>query len=123
MKILIADDSGTQRALVRNALQQAGVSADDIIEAKDGEEAIARLSEEDQIKILVLDWTMPGKDGMDVLKTLNDEQKLGDTFVVMLTSIAHKGKILEALKCGAKDFIVKPFQPQRVVESIKKVIG
>ena len=89
-------------------------------EATNGKEAICMYGSA-KPDFVTLDITMPEMDGIEALKKLV-EMDPGAT-IIMCSAIGQQANVLEAIKIGAKDFIVKPFQPERVVESLKKVVG
>jgi two-component system cell cycle response regulator len=103
--ILIADDAGTLRLLLRTQLVQAGY---EVVEAKDGVEALAILQGPQPPSLAILDWMMPGMDGIAVCRELRQ----GDAprvHVILLTAKDDKSSVVEALDAGADDFLSKPF--------------
>lgn len=114
-KILIVDDAMFMRRIIKDALSEGGFSQ--FIEAKDGDEAI-RLFKKHKPKLVLLDITMPGKSGIEVLEAL---LKLGPgARVIMCSAIGQEATIEKAVRMGAYDFIVKPFQNDKLVEMVKK---
>lgn len=112
-KILIADDVDLNRQLLTDLLEDHY----DIIEAKDGNEALLILQERTaDINLLLLDMVMPGRDGMEVLKVMNDNGWINEIPVVMISSETMPDTIRRAYKLGATDFISRPFD-QVVVET------
>lgn len=119
-KILIVDDSKTIRQQVNFTLSQAGY---EIIEACDGVEAIETLKSTSGIAAIVTDVDMPHMNGIDMIAHINSNPKIPHPPILVLTTeeqekIAHKAK-----QAGAKGWIVKPFQPEMLVEAIKKLLG
>ncbi len=117
MKVLLVDDSNTMRRIQKNQL--AGVGIGDVVEAVDGQDAMVKLQNFMPIDVVLLDWNMPVMDGMTFLKQVRTDDKYKDVKVIMCTSESEKGKVLEALKAGANDYMVKPFTP----EALKKKLG
>jgi len=116
-KIMIADDSRTSRKILLDIVR--GLEFDEIIEATDGNDAIAKFDEY-QPEVVTLDITMPGKDGIEVLKTI--KEKNPNAKVVMITAAAQSNKIMEAIKLGAEEFIAKPYETAQVEAALKRLI-
>jgi len=117
-RILITDDALFMRVTLKNILVSNGYEVAD--EAANGKEAIEKYQTQ-QPDLVMMDITMPVMDGISAarqIKSLHPEAN-----IVMCTAMGQKDMVVEAIKAGAKDFIVKPFQPQRVLESVKKLIG
>ncbi len=117
-KILIVDDAAFMRMMVKDNLKKAGYS--EFLEAGDGENAVAQYTEH-RPDLVLLDITMPIKDGIQALqaiKEINPEAK-----VVMCSAMGQEGMVVEAIKLGALDFIVKPFKPDRLVQTVRTVLG
>jgi len=117
MKVLIVDDSAFMRGVLKNIILSMGVQATDIGEAGDGIEAIRKYHQSD-FDLILLDIIMPEKDGIAVLK------EIGNLVKVIVISAAGQEKLIEEAKAlGAKDFIVKPFDSVKVIETIKSVMS
>lgn len=117
-RILIVDDTAFMRMSLRKLLEQHGHEV--VGEAENGADAIQKYAEL-KPDIVTLDITMPKMDGLAALKALLAMDP--NAKVIMCSAMGQKSMVIEALKAGAKDFIVKPFQPQRVLEAIEKVGG
>jgi len=118
MKALVVDDSMTIRRIVIKALGMAGIS--DTTEAGDGVEAV-KATQADQFDLILLDWNMPNMTGIE---TLNALRKAGDaTPVIMVTTEAEKSRVIEAIKSGANDYLIKPFSPDQLAQKVKGVVG
>jgi two-component system chemotaxis response regulator CheY len=117
-KILIVDDAAFMRMMVKDNLKKAGYT--DFIEAGNGEEAMAIYSEQNPDMVL-LDITMPIKDGIETLTAI--KQKNPGAKVVMCSAMGQESMVVEAIKLGALDFIVKPFKPERLVQTVKSILG
>src|SRR5262245_63700694 len=115
---LVVDDAAFMRKMVSDALTKGGHEV--VGEAGNGEEAIARFQEL-KPELMTLDITMPEKDGLAALKEIIAIDP--NAKVVMCSALAQESKVLEAVKAGAKDFIAKPFQAQRVLSAIEKVVA
>ncbi len=106
MKILIAEDDAFSRKLLSVNLEKAGHK---VVSCIDGETAVEAYEKEPSIEMAVLDWMMPGKDGLEVCKTIksNDDNSL--TYVIILTAKNKPEDLALALESGADDFVAKPF--------------
>ncbi len=116
MKILIVDDSTTMRRILKTQLEGLGVMG--MIEAGNGEEALAVLEKNMPVDMIVLDWNMPVMDGLTFLKTARKNPAYKDVKIIMCTSESEKTRVVEALKEGANNYIVKPFTPETVKQKL-----
>ena len=117
MKALVVDDSAVMRKVVIGALARADIT--DVDQAADGVEAV-KACKEAEYDLVLLDWNMPNMLGIDALKEI---RALGQTMpVIMVTTEAEKGRIVEALKAGATNYVIKPFEPQTIIQKITEVI-
>lgn len=115
MKILIVDDSSFMRGVLKNIILSMGVKPTEIEEAGDGIEAIRKYHQSDP-DLILLDIIMPEKDGIAVLK------EIGNMAKIIVISAAGQEKLIEEAKAlGAKDFIIKPFVANKVIETIKSI--
>ncbi len=120
MRILIVDDHEPMRKILKNILRKVGFH--DMEEAVDGRDALQKLKEK-KFDIVLLDWNMPGLTGADVLREMKQDDSLKNIPVIMVTAETSKDKVMEAIKLGVSDYIVKPFTPETLkkkIESIKK---
>jgi two-component system chemotaxis response regulator CheY len=115
-RILVVDDAAFMRRMVIDVLQNGGHEI--VGEAGNGNEALARFQEL-KPDVTTLDITMPEKDGLTALREIIAYDPSAK--VVMCSALSQESKVLEAVKAGAKDFIAKPFQAQRVLSAIEKV--
>ncbi len=118
MKALVVDDSMTIRRIVIKALTMVGIN--DAIEAGDGTEAI-KATEQEDFDLILLDWNMPKMSGIDTLRTLRGAGKT--TPVIMVTTEAEKSRVIEAIKTGANDYLIKPFSPDQLAAKVKNALG
>ncbi len=118
MKALVVDDSMTIRRIVIKALGMAGIN--DTAEAADGEEAIKTL-QGNTFDVILLDWNMPKMTGIETLKALRGNGN--KTPVIMVTTEAEKSRVIEAIKSGANDYLIKPFSPDQLAAKVKNVVG
>jgi two-component system chemotaxis response regulator CheY len=117
-KILIVDDAAFMRMMVKENLKKAGFT--EFAEAGNGEEAIERYEAESPALVL-LDITMPVKDGLAALQEIKEKDP--EAKVVMCSAMGQESLVIEAIQLGALDFIVKPFKPERLLQTVKNIIG
>jgi two-component system chemotaxis response regulator CheY len=120
MKVLVVDDFATMRRIVKGVLKQLGFS--DIIEAENGTSALDELKKE-KVGLIVSDWNMPKMTGLDLLKAVREDEKLKSIPFIMVTAEGQKENVLEAVKAGVSNYIVKPFTPETFNEKLQKVFG
>ena len=116
--ILIVDDLAFIKIVLRDILEKSGFRV--VGEASNGDEAI-RLYEEKKPDVVLMDITMPGMDGLTALKRIKEIDPAAN--VIICSALGQQRLIVQAIQLGAKDFIVKPFQPQRVVSALKKALN
>src|ERR1051325_10326244 len=110
-KVIIAEDSLVSRMLLQRSLNDWGF---DVTVTHDGNEAYAALSAESSARLAILDWMMPGMDGVEVCRKIRQMPHLPYTYIVMLTSMTNKEDLAAALQAGADDFVSKPFNEQEL---------
>ncbi len=115
--VLIADDAAFMRMMLRNILTGAGYEVAG--EAEDGAEAVSRYREL-QPDLTTMDITMPGMNGLEALKAIRAEDP--EARVIMCSAMGQKSMVVESFSAGARDFIVKPFQADRVVSAMEKAL-
>ena len=114
--ILVADDAAFMRMMIRDILQKEGY---DILEAVDGRDAVQKFAEL-KPDLVLLDITMPQMDGIDVLITIREMDPTAR--VIMVSAMGQQALFVDALEAGAADFLIKPFQPAKVLEAVKKCL-
>jgi two-component system chemotaxis response regulator CheY len=117
-KILITDDALFMRVTLKNLLTANGYEV--VGEAVNGQDAVEKYAA-CKPDLVLMDITMPIMDGIMACRTIKANDPAAK--VVMCTAMGQKNMVVEAIQAGAKDFIVKPFKPDRVLESIQKLIG
>ncbi|MDA8112684.1 MAG: chemotaxis response regulator CheY [Nitrospiraceae bacterium] len=118
MRVLVVDDFSTMRRIVKNTLRQIGFT--NIEEAEDGQKAYDRLSAE-KFDFVVSDWNMPNMTGIDLLRKVRATPQIKDIPFLMVTAEAKQENIVEAIKAGVSNYIVKPFTVATLDEKIKKI--
>lgn len=116
-KILVVDDASFMRMRMNKLLTENGHEVD---EAENGEDAVNKFKN-GNYDLVIMDITMPVMDGIEAVKRMTAEDP--DAKVIMCSAIGQQTMVIEALKSGAKDFVVKPFQPDRIMESVKRVLS
>ncbi len=111
MKILVADDEAVSRCILQSMLLEWGY---EVIVARDGEEAWNILKEDDSPPVAVLDWVMPGMDGVEVCGLVRRHRKLDSPYLILLTVKDRTKDVVEALRAGANDHVSKPFQMEEL---------
>jgi len=111
MKVLVADDEIVSRRLIESSVRRWGF---DVVVASDGLEASAILNAEDAPKLAVLDWMMPGLDGVQLCRQLRHDKNDLYTYIILLTAKHSQSDVVEGLEAGADDYITKPFDPQEL---------
>ena len=117
-KILIVDDAAFMRMMIKDVLSKNGFEV--VGEAENGAKAVEQykaLSPD----LVIMDITMPEVNGIEALKMIREFD--GSAKVIMCSAMGQQAMVIEAIQSGAKDFIVKPFQPDRVCEAVQKVLG
>ena len=117
-KILLVDDAAFMRMMVKDTLTKAGYT--DLYEAADGLQAVETYAEI-QPDLVIMDITMPNMDGLEALKAIKGKDP--NAVVVMCSAMGQESMVVDAIKSGAKDFIVKPFNQERIVETVKTILG
>ena len=118
MKVLLVDDSRTIRNIQKNVLKQIGHT--DITEAADGVEALQRIGEA-RPDLVLIDWNMPKLDGITLVRKIRETDK--DLVLIMCTTEAEKGRVIEAIKAGVNSYIVKPFTSDTLAEKINATLA
>ncbi|HDQ72240.1 MAG TPA: response regulator [Chloroflexi bacterium] len=121
MKILLVEDSGFVRMSEKKALNKLGF--EHIIEAQDGEEAIQKLQEQDDVQLIISDWIMPNVDGYALLLWVRENEVYQDTPFIMATALGEKKQASKALEAGVTNFITKPFDASELEVLIEKFFG
>lgn len=117
-RILIVDDTAFMRMMIRDILTKNGYEV--VGEANDGAQAIEKYKEL-RPDLVTMDITMPEMDGIQALKEIKKIDP--NAKVIMCSAMGQQAMVIDAIQAGAKDFIVKPFQADRVIEAIKKTMG
>ena len=117
-KILLVDDAAFMRMLIKDTLTKNGYK--NILEAADGEIA-CQVFDAESPDLVIMDITMPNKTGIEALRDIKASDPSAK--VVMCSAMGQESMVVEAIKLGALDFIVKPFKADRILQTVKKVLG
>jgi two-component system, chemotaxis family, chemotaxis protein CheY len=117
MKALVVDDSSTMRKIILRSLEAVGVTG--AAEAGDGNQALAYFHEH-PVDIVLTDWNMPGKNGLDLVKEIRAEGS--QVPIIMLTTEAERQRVIDAVAAGVSDYLIKPFTPEALREKLNKFV-
>lgn len=116
--ILVVDDAAFMRMMIKDILTKNGYNV--VGEAENGAKAFEKYNEV-KPDLVLMDITMPEVDGIQALKNIKSADP--GAKIIMCSAMGQQAMVIESIQAGAKDFIVKPFQPDRVLEAVKKVVG
>ena len=116
--ILICDDAAFMRVMIKDILTKNGYEV--VGEAENGIKAVEKYTET-KPDLVMMDITMPEMDGIQALKKIRELDPKAS--VIMCSAMGQQAMVIESIQSGAKDFIVKPFQADRVLEAVRKVVG
>lgn len=120
MKILLVDDSRTMRNIQKKSLEVLGPI--EVSEAGDGVEALSVIAASGGgFSFIMVDWNMPNMDGITLVRKIRETDK--KTPLIMATTEAEKTRVIEALKAGVNNYVVKPFTPDMLVERVKQTLA
>ncbi|MBN2654460.1 MAG: chemotaxis response regulator CheY [Nitrospirae bacterium] len=118
LKVLVVDDFPTMRRIVKNLLKQLGF--ENIDEAEDGNMALNKMKS-GNYGLVVSDWNMSNMEGIELLRSVRADDTLKETPFLMVTAEAEKEKVIEAIKAGVDNYIVKPFTAEILKEKLEKI--
>lgn len=118
-KVMLVEDEDSVRLLLRLTLDLGSV---EIIEAPDGDTALERCRAE-RPEVVLLDWTLPGRSGIEVCQALRAEEATQDTTIIMLTARSGEDERRAGLAAGADDYLSKPFSPSTLLDKLRDVLG
>ena len=121
IRALIVDDSGVMRKIVERSLRQAGLELSEVWEASNGLEALALLQEKTP-DLILSDINIPSMDGLEFVRQLRGVESAKGIPVVMITTEGSESRVVEALSCGARGYIRKPFTPEQVKQHVMPLV-
>jgi two-component system, chemotaxis family, chemotaxis protein CheY len=122
IRALIVDDSSVMRKIVERSLLQAGLALTQVLQAGNGAEALAVLKE-NRVDLILCDINMPVMDGLEFIKQLPGVENAKDVPVVMITTEGSEAHVVQAISCGARGYIRKPFTPEQVKEHVAPLLA
>ncbi|HHZ19895.1 MAG TPA: response regulator [Firmicutes bacterium] len=117
-RVLVVDDAAFMRMMIKDILRKGGYEV--VGEAEDGAKAIEKYREL-KPDLVTMDITMPDMDGITAVKEIRKIDP--NALIIMCSAMGQQAMVIDAIQAGAKDFVVKPFQPDRVLEAIRKVLS
>jgi len=117
MRVLVVDDFATMRKIVKNVLKQ--ISIENVVEAENGKHALNVLKSE-EVDLIISDWMMPEMTGIEFLKVCKEDETKKKIPFIMVTAEGQKDSVMEAIKSGVDNYIVKPFTPDKLKEAIDR---
>jgi two-component system, chemotaxis family, chemotaxis protein CheY len=117
-KVLVVDDAAFMRMMIKDILRKGGYEV--IGEAEDGSKAVEKFKEL-RPDLVTMDITMPDMDGISAVKEIRKVDP--GAMIIMCSAMGQQAMVIDAIQAGAKDFVVKPFQPERVLEAVRKVLA
>jgi two-component system, chemotaxis family, chemotaxis protein CheY len=117
-RVLVVDDAAFMRMMIKDILSKNGFEI--VGEAENGNIAVEKWKEL-RPELTMMDITMPEKDGITAVKDI--KQIDPNAKIIMCSAMGQQAMVIEAIQAGARDFIVKPFQPDRVIEAVRKAVG
>lgn len=118
MRVLVVDDSAVMRKVLIGALSRAELT--EIDQACDGEEAV-KAADSNEYGLILMDWNMPGMLGIDAVRALRAKGHVMP--IIMVTTEAEKSRIIDAIKAGANNYVIKPFEPSTIVTKIQDTLS
>ncbi len=120
MKILVVDDFSTMRRILKNILKQLGFK--NIIEADDGTTALDEMKK-NKFDLIISDWNMPKMTGIDFLREIRGSDEYKEIPFLMVTAEAQKQNVIEAVKAGVSNYVVKPFTAEQISDKLEKIFS
>lgn len=116
MRALVVDDSSAMRAILGMTLKRRGF---EILQAKDGLDALRVLGSSGNVDLILIDWNMPGMNGLELLRCIRRQPQYGGTLILMVTTETGTGQMNDALSAGANEYIMKPFTADVVMDKLE----
>ena len=121
MKVLVVDDSLTMRKILVKCL--ASMGHENVVQAVDGQDALNKCAENPDIELILADWNMPEKTGIEFLVEFRADSKNKDVPFIMVTTEAEKTNIVQAIQAGANNYVLKPFEQAVLKEKIEQTLA
>ena len=118
MKVLLVDDSRTMRNIQRKVL--TAMEPVEFSEAGDGQEALTVIAGASGFDLILIDWNMPNMDGHELVKRIREKDKTMP--LIMVTTEAEKTRVIDAIKAGVNNYVIKPFTPEQLLERVRTTL-
>jgi len=118
MRALVVDDSSAMRAILGMTLKRRGF---EILQARDGVEALSVLAQAESVDVVLIDWNMPQMNGLELLRRIRQQPQYRSMQILMVTTETGMGQMSEALAAGANEYIMKPFTSDMVMDKLTLV--
>ena len=115
MRALVIDDSRAVRIIIGNILRELGM---EVLEAKDGLEALEQIKRNPDVELMLLDWNMPQMNGLDFLREVRSQRAFDAVRILMVTSESQSDQVTLALNAGANEYLMKPFNKDVLVAKL-----
>jgi two-component system chemotaxis response regulator CheY len=106
MRALVIDDSRTVRIIIGQILRDIGM---EVLEARNGVEALEQMKRNSDVELLLVDWNMPEMNGLDLVRAIRSDRAYDTVRILMVTSESQNEQVIQALKAGANEYLMKPF--------------
>lgn len=120
--VLVVDDSGVMRRMIKRALRMAGLDINQVYEAGNGIEALAELAQH-EVAVVILDINMPVMNGIQFLTRMRDDPRLGGVSVVIASTEGSETRIKQLMQNGATGYLRKPFHPEQLRDTLAPILG
>lgn len=115
MRALVIDDSRAMRVIIRKTLTELGI---EVVEAGDGREGLEQLRKAPDTDLVLVDWNMPGMNGLDFIKAVRADRAYTPVRIMMVTTETEQGQLIRALEAGADEYLMKPFTSDILVAKL-----
>jgi len=122
LRTLIVDDSSVMRKIVERALRQAGIPLGEVIEAGNGSQALGILRQQ-TVDLVLTDINMPVMDGLELVRQLHKVDNAREVPVLMITTEGCESQVMQAIACGARGYVRKPFTPEQMKRQVLSLLG
>lgn len=120
--VLVVDDSGTMRGMIKRTLDISGLDIGEVYEAANGIEALAQMAQH-EISVVLLDINMPVMNGVQLVTRIRDDEKLRDVPVIIASTEGSETRIQQLLDAGARGYVRKPFRPEQLRDVLSPFVG
>jgi two-component system chemotaxis response regulator CheY len=115
MRALVIDDSRTVRIIIGQILREIGM---EVLEARDGVEALEQIKRNPDVDLMLVDWNMPEMNGLDFIRAVRSDRAYDAVRILMVTSESQGEQVIQALKAGANEYLMKPFNREVLVAKL-----